>query len=300
MRILMLGNSLTTANGLPAMLGSLLEADVQVHARGGARLAEHLNPATKLGAKTAAALADEQWDYVVLQEMSNGPMRYPERFRSVTEELCSRARACGAQPILYATWAYAPDCPKLEKLGVSHDEMHAALHEAFALAAEGAQARIADAGTAFFEHVDKVGLYAPDGVHPSVAGTQLAAECLAGAVRGEGAASSVASRGDARYYVYLLRCEDGTYYTGITTDVERRFKEHKERGPKAARYTRTHPVEELAASWEMPDRSAASKVEVRIKRLKHDEKALLANAPEMLESLVGVLTGRGSHPSRGE
>ena len=300
MRILMLGNSLTTANGLPAMLGNLLEADVQVHARGGARLAEHLNAATKLGAKTAAALADEQWDYVVLQEMSNGPMRYPERFRSVIEELCSRARACGAQPILYATWAYAPDCPKLEKLGVSHDEMHAALHEAFALAADSAQARIADAGTAFFEHVDKAGLYAPDGVHPSAAGTQLAAECLAGAARGEGAASSVASRGDARYYVYLLRCEDGTYYTGITTDVERRFKEHKERGPKAARYTRTHPVEELAASWEMPDRSAASKVEVRIKRLKHDEKALLANAPEMLESLVGVLTGRGSHPSRGE
>ena len=283
----MLGNSLTTANELPMMLGTLLDADVRVHARGGARLAEHLNPATKLGAKTAAALTDEQWDYVVLQEMSNGPIRYPERFRLAVGELCSRARACGARPILYATWAYAPECPKLEKLGISHGEMHGALHEAFVLAANSGQARMADAGTAFFEHADKASLYASDGVHPSVAGTQLAAECLAGAVRGEGATPSVASRGDVRYYVYLLRCEDGTYYTGITTDVERRFKEHKERSSKAARYTRTHPVVEVAASWELPDRSAASKVEARIKRLRHDEKALLANAPELLESLVG-------------
>lgn len=88
------------------------------------------------------------------------------------------------------------------------------------------------------------------------------------------------------YYVYLLRCQDGSYYTGITTDVERRFQEHKERGAKGARYTRTHPVSEIAASWEMPDRSTASKVEYRIKRLKHGEKELLATTPELLERML--------------
>ena len=218
--------------------------------------------------------------------MSNGPIRYPERFRLAVRELCSRARACGARPILYATWAYAPECPKLEKLGISHGEMHGALHEAFVLAANSGQARMADAGTAFFEHADKASLYASDGVHPSVAGTQLAAECLAAVIRDEAVAPSRATRANTQYFVYLLRCEDGTYYTGITTDVERRFKEHKERGPKAARYTRTHPVAEVAASWEMPDRSVASKMEARIKRLRHDEKALLAAKPELLETLV--------------
>ena len=73
MRILMLGNSLTTANNMPRMLVSLTGAEVTVHARGGARLAEQLNPRTQLGARTQAALCSECWDYVVLQEMSHGP-----------------------------------------------------------------------------------------------------------------------------------------------------------------------------------------------------------------------------------
>ena len=63
MRILMLGNSLTTANGLPGLLSDCLDAEVVVHARGGARLAEHLNPATKLGARTAAAFAGGHWRF---------------------------------------------------------------------------------------------------------------------------------------------------------------------------------------------------------------------------------------------
>ena len=69
MRILMLGNSLTTANNMPRMLAVLTGAEVTVHARGGARLAEQLNPRTRLGARTQAVLCSECWDYVVLQEM---------------------------------------------------------------------------------------------------------------------------------------------------------------------------------------------------------------------------------------
>ena len=43
------------------------------------------------------------------------------------------------------------------------------------------------------------------------------------------------------YYVYLIQCEDGSIYTGITTDLERRFKEHSDK--TGGHYTRAHKVE---------------------------------------------------------
>ena len=61
----MLGNSLTTANDLPALITNMVGADVIVHARGGARLAEQLNPRTRLGALTQHALESSSWDYEV-------------------------------------------------------------------------------------------------------------------------------------------------------------------------------------------------------------------------------------------
>lgn len=87
------------------------------------------------------------------------------------------------------------------------------------------------------------------------------------------------------YTVYILSCEDGSFYTGITTDMERRLAEHQGRGPKAARYTRTHPVVGIAATWEAPDRSAASALEYRIKRLSHAEKLELIANPSAIDSL---------------
>ena len=101
MRILMLGNSLTTANGLPDLLAARLDAQVVVHARGGARLAEHLNPATKLGARTRDALQAGGWDYLVMQEMSNGPVRFRQRFLDETAALAEAAVSGGATPVLY-------------------------------------------------------------------------------------------------------------------------------------------------------------------------------------------------------
>ena len=73
MRILMLGNSFTFTNNMPQMLAGLTGAEVVHHTRGGARLSEQLNPNTRLGSQTQAALQKEKWDYVVLQEMSHGP-----------------------------------------------------------------------------------------------------------------------------------------------------------------------------------------------------------------------------------
>ena len=90
MRILMLGNSFIFTNDLPKILADLTGAEVVQHTRGGARLSEQLNPATALGACTQAALATERWDYVVLQEMSHGPITAPKSFFSSVARLCAQ------------------------------------------------------------------------------------------------------------------------------------------------------------------------------------------------------------------
>ena len=60
------------------------------------------------------------------------------------------------------------------------------------------------------------------------------------------------------YYVYVLRCVDDSLYTGITTDVKRRFAEHLSDGLKGAKYTKTHTPKEIAAVWQVENRSVAS------------------------------------------
>ena len=111
MRILMLGNSFTAANDLPQRLTRLTGAEVMAHTRGGARLAEQLNPRTKLGAKTKAALEGEPWDFVILQETSHGPISSPQSFFTSVKRLCEWIRAKGATPVLFATWAYEKGAP---------------------------------------------------------------------------------------------------------------------------------------------------------------------------------------------
>lgn len=182
MRILMLGNSLTTANQMPRMLAGLTGAEVVCHTRGGARLSEHLNPAARLGARTQAALRQEHWDYVVLQEMSHGPFSSPARYRSSVQQLCRQIREAGAVPILYATWAYAENSAKLTAKGWDYGEMSRALSETFREAAAESHALIADAGQRFRELAGSLELYAADGVHPSEAGSRIAAETIASVI----------------------------------------------------------------------------------------------------------------------
>ena len=183
MRILMLGNSFTTANDLPGQLAALTGAEVVCHTRGGARLSEHLNPGTRLGSRTQAALAGEHWDYVVLQEMSHGPCTSPGSFFASVERLCAQIRAAGAVPVLYATWAYRKGSGALSAKGWDYDGMSRALSEAYRQAARENRALLADAGRRFYERADTEELYAPDGVHPTEAGSRLAAETIAAAIQ---------------------------------------------------------------------------------------------------------------------
>ena len=182
MRILMLGNSFTFVNHMPDMLARLTGAEVVQHTRGGARLAEQLNPSTKMGARTQVALRDEKWDYVVLQEMSNGPITSKESFLKNTALLCEQIRANGAKPILYATWAYEKGGKQLAEFGMDYEEMYRQMYEAYHDAAEQNHALIADAGRRFYELADTRSLYAADGCHPNEEGSRIAAEAIAAVI----------------------------------------------------------------------------------------------------------------------
>lgn len=72
------------------------------------------------------------------------------------------------------------------------------------------------------------------------------------------------------WHIYLVRCDDGSLYTGISTDVERRLSEH--RSNRGARRLRGRASLELVFSCEVGDRSMAQRVESRVKRLRRRQK----------------------------
>lgn len=78
---------------------------------------------------------------------------------------------------------------------------------------------------------------------------------------------------DKGWKVYILRCGDGSLYTGITKDIPARLELH--RSGKGAKYTRGRGPLEVVYQEELPDKSAALKREYAIKRLRREEKERL-------------------------
>jgi putative endonuclease len=88
--------------------------------------------------------------------------------------------------------------------------------------------------------------------------------------------------------IYLLRCADGTLYTGIATDVQRRLAEHHS-GERGAKYLRGRGPLRVELCREVGDRSLASRVEHRIKRLSRSGKEALINEPRQLDAMLAEL-----------
>ncbi|OGK64695.1 hypothetical protein A2313_04350 [Candidatus Roizmanbacteria bacterium RIFOXYB2_FULL_41_10] len=80
------------------------------------------------------------------------------------------------------------------------------------------------------------------------------------------------------WYLYILLCRDNSYYTGISNNVDQRFKDHlKGRG---GAYTRSHPPLKLIYKEKCVDKSTALKRELQIKKWsKAKKKALITNQP---------------------
>ncbi|MFC1843971.1 GIY-YIG nuclease family protein [Thermodesulfobacteriota bacterium] len=81
------------------------------------------------------------------------------------------------------------------------------------------------------------------------------------------------------WHVYMVRCSDGTLYTGITNDLEKRIEAHNS-GKDGARYTRSRRPVSLVYSEEAGSKSEAASLEYRIKKLTRAKKDMLVKNEE--------------------
>ena len=78
------------------------------------------------------------------------------------------------------------------------------------------------------------------------------------------------------WFLYVLRCADGTFYTGVTTDITRRLDEHNTK-KCGAKYTKTRRPVELVFWLDFGNRSRAQKAEYKFKKLTHAQKEKIIN-----------------------
>ena len=89
---------------------------------------------------------------------------------------------------------------------------------------------------------------------------------------------------DGEYSIYVLRCADGSLYTGIALDVEQRLKQHED-GRYGAKYLRGRQPFTLVFRQAIGDRGAASRAEYRLKRLSRTDKLSLVRGSTSLIDL---------------
>ena len=77
------------------------------------------------------------------------------------------------------------------------------------------------------------------------------------------------------YYIYMLRCRDGSFYTGIAADIEKRLRQHASGGAACAKYL-----------WQAEDHAAAARLEALIKQLPREKKLALVRREADPESLL--------------
>ena len=95
------------------------------------------------------------------------------------------------------------------------------------------------------------------------------------------------------FYVYIIRCEDNSLYTGYTTDIERRLSEHYNQDKKGAKYTKSHKLKSLEALWRCETKSVAMSLEYFIKKLKKiDKERIIENQQIIFEISDGKFEGK--------
>lgn len=102
--------------------------------------------------------------------------------------------------------------------------------------------------------------------------------------------NAIAQQGQQSWYVYMIRANDNSLYTGITTDLARRLAEHKGEAAgayKGAKALRSKRRLEMVFSHKVENRSKASRLESRIKRLSKTKKEALVLGKLNLENLEG-------------
>jgi putative endonuclease len=99
------------------------------------------------------------------------------------------------------------------------------------------------------------------------------------------AATPEAEVADSEFSLYIVRCADGTLYTGIATDVSKRLTDH-ETSPRGAKYLRGRGPLQVVFSEVVGDRASASQLEYRVKRLSRARKLALIEGRSALSELA--------------
>lgn len=183
LRVLFVGNSLTSSNNLGGIVAALAASDTTgpliaptLTVRDGMTLGWHLSNGPAVDVIQAS-----KWDYVVLQDQSllggeivarRAVLGDTGLFFGAVRGFVAKIRAAGATPILFMTWARRPDVID------NAPEEQRQLAEAYQRIGRELDVRVAPAGLAWAEagrRLESVDLYVSDGVHPSAAGSYLAA-----------------------------------------------------------------------------------------------------------------------------
>jgi hypothetical protein len=178
-RVLFIGNSFTYVNDLPATFARLARSgghavETAMAAQGGFRLQDHL-----ASSETMTALRSARWNFVILQEQSQLPAI--EQLRSSQTDPAARllvraVRAAGASPMFFVTWAHRAGWP--ENGLPTYESMQRQIDLGYLAIARQLGAPVAPVGPAWLA-VNRgrpaVDLWQADGIHPSPAGTYLAA-----------------------------------------------------------------------------------------------------------------------------
>jgi hypothetical protein len=192
LRVLIVGNSYTRFNVLPRLLQRLaggvpggVRLLVDAEARSGFSLRTHLRAGQAL-----ARIQSGHYSHVVLQAHSLSAVDHPAELAADTERFKRAIDAVHARTVLYETWARHPSARLYRKHPLVHsfEQMASRIDDTYAGLAFALGAQLAPIGSAF-EHGlisdPEVALWGPDGSHPTLAGSFLAACVLYGSITGE-------------------------------------------------------------------------------------------------------------------
>ncbi len=179
---LFIGNSYTHYHAMPRILSAMIRASdfqpktsTRMQAPGGATLKQHWDQG-----QAARYLRERTWGWVILQELSSGPLHNLENFYTYGARFAELAKAEGAPVVLYQTWARKPGHAAYGEpwSGGSPEGMDCKLTSAYNELAVRVGAEIAPVGKAFalVREQSDLELYDEDGHHPSRLGSWLAAE----------------------------------------------------------------------------------------------------------------------------
>ena len=90
----------------------------------------------------------------------------------------------------------------------------------------------------------------------------------------------------SHWYLYMVRCRDGTLYTGISTDIDRRLAEHRGGGDAGSKYLKGRGPLTLLSQKRLGSRSLALKVENMVKKLSKAKKEKFICVPGYFEEIV--------------